>query len=176
MKQKWLSHLPLLPHVSGSELGQHCSGNGLSPIWCQAITWTYAQLLLIRPLGTNFSGIGIKKENFLFTKMHLNMSSTKKTVILSRGRWVSKVFHVYINSSMIHIECKMQTWPVVWDNGCLHDILMYLLCKYCSCTRVSFHQYGFTFNPSMDKWPPTWEICDAITYPFSNFNGYTAEM
>ena len=36
------------------------SGNGLSPVQCQAITWTNAGLLLIGLLGTNFSEIQIK--------------------------------------------------------------------------------------------------------------------
>ena len=31
------------------------SDNGLSPVWRQAITWTNAKLLSIRPLGTNLS-------------------------------------------------------------------------------------------------------------------------
>ena len=33
------------------------SGNGLSPIWCQDITWNNAGLLSIRLLGTNFRKI-----------------------------------------------------------------------------------------------------------------------
>ena len=33
------------------------SGNGLSPVRCQAITWTNTDLLSIGPLGTNFSDI-----------------------------------------------------------------------------------------------------------------------
>ena len=33
------------------------SDNGLSPVWCQAIIWTNARILLIWPLGTNFSEI-----------------------------------------------------------------------------------------------------------------------
>ena len=36
------------------------SGNGLSPVWHQAITWTNAGLLSIGRLGTNFSEIQIK--------------------------------------------------------------------------------------------------------------------
>ena len=53
------------------------SGNGLSPVRRQAITWTNADLLSIRPLGTNFSVIRIKIQNFSFTKMHLKLSSAK---------------------------------------------------------------------------------------------------
>ena len=53
------------------------SGNGLSPGQRQAINWTKARILLIGPLGTNFSEILIAIETFSFTKMHLEMSSGK---------------------------------------------------------------------------------------------------
>ena len=41
------------------------SDNGLSPVRLQAITWNNADLLLIGPLGTNFSEIRIKIENVI---------------------------------------------------------------------------------------------------------------
>ena len=47
------------------------SGNGLLPVWCQAITWTTADLLSRRHLGTNFNEIRIKIQNFSLIKMHL---------------------------------------------------------------------------------------------------------
>ena len=50
---------------------------GLSPVRRQAITWTNADLLSIRPLGTNFSEILIEIQNFSFTKIHLKVSSVK---------------------------------------------------------------------------------------------------
>ena len=43
----------------------------------QAIIWTNAGILLIRPLGTNFSEISIKIHIFSFKEMHLKMSSAK---------------------------------------------------------------------------------------------------
>ena len=49
------------------------SGNGLSPVWHQAITWTNADLLSIRPLGRNVSETWIEIQNFSFKKMHLKM-------------------------------------------------------------------------------------------------------
>ena len=36
------------------------SGNGLSPVWQEAITWTKAGLLSSEPLRINFSEIGIE--------------------------------------------------------------------------------------------------------------------
>ena len=43
----------------------------------QAIIWTNAGILLIRPFETNFSGILIKIHTFSFKKIHLKMSSGK---------------------------------------------------------------------------------------------------
>ena len=68
------------------------SGNGLSPVRHQAITWTNADLLLIGLLGTSFSEISIGILSFSFKKMHLKMLSAKTAAILSRGRWV-KEYH-----------------------------------------------------------------------------------
>ena len=53
------------------------SDNGLPPIRHQDIVWTRAGLLSIRPLGTNFSEILIKVQNFSFTKKHLKILSAK---------------------------------------------------------------------------------------------------
>ena len=44
------------------------SGNGMSPVRHQAITWTNANLLSIGPLGTNFCEIRIKMQNFHLRK------------------------------------------------------------------------------------------------------------
>ena len=51
--------------------------NGLSPGRRQAIIWTNAGILLIGPLGTNFSEISIKIQTFSLTKMRLKVSSAK---------------------------------------------------------------------------------------------------
>ena len=53
------------------------SDNGLSPDRRQAIIWTNAGILLIWPLGTNFSETLIEIHIFSFKKMHLKMSSGK---------------------------------------------------------------------------------------------------
>ena len=50
------------------------SDNGLSPGRLQAIIWTNAGILLIGPLGINFSEILILIPTVSFKKMHLNMS------------------------------------------------------------------------------------------------------
>ena len=53
------------------------SDNGLSPGRRQAIIWTNAGILLIGPLGTNFSEILIGIQTFSYKKMHLKMASAK---------------------------------------------------------------------------------------------------
>ena len=48
----WLTHLPLVPHIYASvNWVSIVSGNGLSPVRCEAITWNNAALLSIGPLG-----------------------------------------------------------------------------------------------------------------------------
>ena len=54
------------------------SDNGLSPARRQAIIWTKAVILLIGPLGMNFSEILIGIQTSSFTIMHLKMSSAKR--------------------------------------------------------------------------------------------------
>ena len=60
--------------------------SGLLPGRHQAIIRTNAGILLIWPLGTNFSEISIKIYAFSFKKMHLKMSSEKSSqaIILSQ--------------------------------------------------------------------------------------------
>ena len=53
------------------------SDNGLSPGRRQPIIWTNAGILLIEPLGRNFSEILIAIYTFSFTKIHFKMSSGK---------------------------------------------------------------------------------------------------
>ena len=64
-------------HVCVSTITVIGSNNGLSPGRRQAIIWTNDGILLIGPLGANFSEILIKIYTFSFRKMHLKMSSGK---------------------------------------------------------------------------------------------------
>ena len=72
-----LSHWGRVTHKCVSKLTIIGSDNGLSPNQRQAIIWTNAGILLIRPIGTNFSEILIEIHIFSFKKMHLKMSSGK---------------------------------------------------------------------------------------------------
>ena len=72
-----LTHWGRVTHICVSKLTIIGSDNGLSPGRRQAIIWINARILLIRPLGTNFSEILIRIQTFSFKKMHLKMSSAK---------------------------------------------------------------------------------------------------
>ena len=73
----YLTHWGRVTHICVGNLTTIGSDNGLSPGRRQAIIWTNAGLLLIGPLGTNFSEILIRIQTFSFKKMHLEMSSAK---------------------------------------------------------------------------------------------------
>ena len=72
-----LTHWGRVTHICISKLNIIGSDNGLSPGRRQAIIWTNAGILLIRPLVTNFSEIWIRIQTFSFKKMHLQVSSAK---------------------------------------------------------------------------------------------------
>ena len=67
----YLTHWGRTTHICVGKLTTICSNNGLSP------ARRHAGILLIGPLGTNFSEILIGIQAFSFKKMHLKMASTK---------------------------------------------------------------------------------------------------
>ena len=70
--QAWLllpsTHWGWVTHICVSRLTIIGSDNGLSPDWRQAIIWTNAWIMLIGPLGTNFSEILIEIQIILFQR------------------------------------------------------------------------------------------------------------
>ena len=80
MTTEWsqnLNHWGRVTRIYVSNLAIIGSDNGLSPGRHQAITWTSVGILLIGPLGTNFSEMLIEIHTFSFKKIHLKMSSGK---------------------------------------------------------------------------------------------------
>ena len=73
----YLTHWDRVTHTCVSKLTVIGSDNGFSPRRRQAIIWTIAGILLIGPLGTNFSELLIGIQIFSFKNMHLKMSSAK---------------------------------------------------------------------------------------------------
>ena len=72
-----LTHWGRVTHICVGKLTTIGSDNGLSPGRRLAIIWTIAGILLIGPLGTNFSEILIGIQTFSFKEIHLKMSSAK---------------------------------------------------------------------------------------------------
>ena len=73
-----LTHWGWVTHICVSNLTIIGSDNGLSPGRRQAIIWTNAGILLIGPIGTNFSEILIKIITFSFRKISSKVSSRKR--------------------------------------------------------------------------------------------------
>ena len=72
-----LTHWGRVTHICVGKLSIIGSDNGLSPGRRQAIIRTNAGILLIGPLGTNFSEIWIGIQTFSLKKIHTKMSSGK---------------------------------------------------------------------------------------------------
>ena len=72
-----LTHWGRVTHICVANLAIIRSDNGLSPGRRQAIIGTNDGILLIGPLGTNFSEILIEILTFSFKKISLNVSSAK---------------------------------------------------------------------------------------------------
>ena len=74
---EYLTHWGRVTHKCVGNLTIIGADNGLSPGRRQAIIWTNAGILLIRPLGTNFNEMLIEILTFSFMKMRLKVSSAK---------------------------------------------------------------------------------------------------
>ena len=83
-----LTHWGRMTHIYIGKLIIIGLDNGLSPGRRQALIWTNAGILLIRPLGTNFSEILIRIHTMSFKKMHSKMSVCEMASILSRPQCV----------------------------------------------------------------------------------------
>ena len=109
----YLTHWGRVTHICISNLSIIGSDNGLSPDRRQAIIWTNAGILLIGPLGTNFSEILIGIQTFSFKKMHLKMSSAKwrplclgLNVLMQRGQkggWISTHWPLGVEAVILNL-------------------------------------------------------------------------
>ena len=91
---KPLTHWGRVTHMCVSKLTIIGSDNGLSPGRRQAIIWTNAVILLIGPLGTDFSENVIEIYTFSFKTIHLKMSSAKMAAISSRPQCVKEIIEL----------------------------------------------------------------------------------
>ena len=122
-----LTHWGRVTHKCVSKLTIIVSNNGLSLGRRQAIIWNNVGILLIGPLGINFSEILIEIYTFSFKKMHLKMSS---------GKW--RPFCLGLNV----LKPNRSICPCVLSHTCSSCIL----CIDNSQPRVSFNKICKAFN------------------------------
>ena len=96
-----------MTHICFDKLTIIGSDNGLSPGWRQAIISSNAGILLIGPLGTNFSEILIKIYTFSFNEMHLKLLSSKRrpfclglNVLINGGQLQHIASQIWVNISL----------------------------------------------------------------------------
>ena len=98
-----LTHWGRVTNICISKLTIIGFDNGLSTDRRQAIIWTNAGMLLIGPLGTNFSEISIEIHIFSFKEMHLKMLS---------GNWQPSCLGLSVLTplSMYALYANMTLW------------------------------------------------------------------
>ena len=112
-----LTHWGRVTRICVGKLTIIGSDNGLSPERRQAIIWTNAGILLIGPLGTNFSEIVIEIQTFSLKKIRLKMSSAKCCSfrlglnVLTHCGWLT---HPWNNAGLL------PTWHSLWWNRKCH--------------------------------------------------------
>ena len=137
-------------HICVGKLTSIGSDNVLSPGRRQDIIWISAGILLIGPLGTNFSDILIGDQIFSFKKMHLKMSS----------KWLSFCpgFNVLTSFTSIRFD-----WPNL-DSDCIRWSLWYFYpCMQASIKTQHHHRYAHVFL----RGGPFYWICLAVPFPSS---------
>ena len=96
MRTQFLTHWGRVTHICVSDLTSIGSDNGLSPDRRQAIIWTNAGILLIRPLGTNFNEMLIEILTFSLKKMRLKVSSAKRQPFCLGLNELNSASHIYV--------------------------------------------------------------------------------
>ena len=98
------THWGRVTHISVSDLTIIGSDNGLSPGRHQAIIRTNAGILLLRPLGTNFSEILTEIIYYSFKKMRLKVSSAKRRPFCLGLNVLTDPFGTNFNEMLIEIH------------------------------------------------------------------------
>ena len=126
--------MPSLVQIMACRLGQR-----------RAIIWSNAGIVLIGPLGTNFSEISIEIHTFSFKKMHLKMSSTK---------WRSCCPGLYV----------LRGFSAAWSHNALqntHDAVRVRSHLIYICTNQSCHQIdkvAFFLKMSLQLESVKWQL------------------
>ena len=125
---RWiLTHWGRVTHICIGNLTIIGSDNGLLPGRRQAITWTNVGILLIGPLGTNFSEMLIEIHTFAFKKIHLKMLS---------GKWRPFCLGLNVLIRFLYSNCPMEDptpRPLSWKQ----------------CQYKKMHLFGLTVGVSV---------------------------
>ena len=98
-----LTHWGRVTHIYVGKLTIIGSDDGLSPGQRQASIWTNAGILLIEPLGTNFSEILFGIQIFSYTKMRMKMSAKWRPFCL--GLNVLTHYFRWLNAKEANPQC-----------------------------------------------------------------------
>ena len=142
-----------MTHICVGNLAIIGSDNGLSPGRRQAYIWTNAGILLMRPLGTNFSEMLIEIHIFSFKKMHFKWSSGKWRSFCPGLDELRRKMHLYfLTSGTLSLKILQpglfsSTGPVYFNLGSRNSILSPLLCvRLCDiflCLHMALHKLRF---------------------------------
>ena len=103
-----IDHWGRVTHIWATELTILGSDNGLSPGRRQAIIWTIAGILLIGPLGTNFSEILINTFGYVVCEM-LSISFRPQRVncvsVYSQC-WINRTDSISIHMALKRANCR----------------------------------------------------------------------
>ena len=103
-----LTHWGRVTHICVSKLTIIGSDNGLSPERRQAIIWTNAGILIIGPLGTNFS----RNSNIFIEENVIENVVCEMAAILSRPQCI-KMKYSKIFRQNVYIYCGMCMWSTL---------------------------------------------------------------
>ena len=134
-----------MTHICISILSIIGSDNGLSSGQRQAIIWTSAGILLIGPLGTNFSEILIEIHTFSLKKMHLKMSAAKcRPFCLGLNMLMRSAFTtytmIYVHGFVVYYLNSLQPNNAIWWHK-LHSTLVQVIACYPMASSHYLNQY-----------------------------------
>ena len=123
VQERWI-HWGRVTHTCFGNLTIIGSDNGSSSGRRQAIIWINAGILLVGPLGTNFSEIVIEFQTFSFKKMHLKKSICEMAAILYRPQYVKSIIASTLTEAQM--PCYMS---IVTEFSVLRNVLRSISCR-----------------------------------------------
>ena len=122
-----LTHWGRVTHICVSDLTSIGSDNGLSPGRRQAIIWTNAGILLIGPLGTNFSSVSMRIPKLVRCHSYIEIIMHFKVVLFLRYKlffswkynWFCSIWWLWYAVWWL-LDVKMIYWAYTYKYGFYH--------------------------------------------------------